>query len=728
MLYSESSYLRDLQGTFIPRLIGLYSVDGAVSVAMELPSSSFWVEASEDMSNHLKRKCIAAFDAIHAQGVLHNDVELRHMLISAEGRVTIIDFQESRALSPMPLIKLEQATEDELRLEKRKIKFKLAFEDSRPKEYEKQARVLGRQAKLAKRNEQLRRGQPVDPIESIEPEHPDDIVDPVVNSTVMTDCWIGLNNVEPECYIVPGQDETTVNAAIQEFLGDELDRQESDKSRMPSSSAAPTCQLSAAATLPQEAPDASTPQLNTPSPSPPTSNNKRKREQTEGDEDVSSFPIKKIMVAQARDPDPSSPSTNVPLKATTPELIDCLPPDEHPDNMTDVLYVPFEGYDGLGGFTIPNIYSAREVAEMRRTWIIQYNVERCKEEGLPYPLSDRFDLTPNSMTPEFDRDRTGKKKKRRAVTSRGAMKRAQIETENPGERWRKAEKRKMAYLRQRHVPGTGLTDSEDEVAGPSHPSVEEDGIPEGPKIIQWSALPESERSRSSIRLFEPVDLSTMDCHQPSSKFMAPKKGILRRQLSPDTKAKQREYDAWLKKHMIEESEGEDDDNLPIVAPTEENLKKLNAPSSKRSGKRRAQSPSGSSDDSVAANAVAGPSRLRSSIVEPPSSPSPRSRARGREGKFSPSKQKGKQKQRRDESPASDVASDGIDDDTAPSSSRASRETRDPFDNTGRSGSATVSPQEWQEMADVENLVKVNERGSKWSWLTAIGSAIIGQYS
>ncbi|TDL28322.1 hypothetical protein BD410DRAFT_683199, partial [Rickenella mellea] len=73
------------QGDVVPHLIGVYLVEGRISVAMELPSSAFWVEASEDMPNHLKEKCIAAFDKIHARGVLHNDVELRHMLINAEG-------------------------------------------------------------------------------------------------------------------------------------------------------------------------------------------------------------------------------------------------------------------------------------------------------------------------------------------------------------------------------------------------------------------------------------------------------------------------------------------------------------------------------------------------------------------------------------------------------------------------------------------------------------------
>lgn len=41
----------------------------------------------------MKVQIIAAYDAIHSQGVLHNDVELRHILISDEGTVQIIDWQ-----------------------------------------------------------------------------------------------------------------------------------------------------------------------------------------------------------------------------------------------------------------------------------------------------------------------------------------------------------------------------------------------------------------------------------------------------------------------------------------------------------------------------------------------------------------------------------------------------------------------------------------------------------
>ena len=124
-LYASPTYLRTLQGDVIPTIIGLYLVEGKISVAMELPHTSFWIEASPDMPDSIKKKCIEAFDKIHAFGVLHNDVELRHMLISAEGNPVIIDFQLSQAVKPLSELGVAACTEEEIKLEKRKVKLNL---------------------------------------------------------------------------------------------------------------------------------------------------------------------------------------------------------------------------------------------------------------------------------------------------------------------------------------------------------------------------------------------------------------------------------------------------------------------------------------------------------------------------------------------------------------------------------------------------------------------------
>lgn len=140
-LYAHPDYLQPLQGSIIPTIIGVYLVERRISIAMELPHSSFWIEATEDMSDSLKRKCISAFDRIHERGVLHGDAELRHMLINAEEDVTIIDFQLSQALRPIKEVGLEACTQEDIRLERRKVLYKLNYGDAYAYENLKRKRV-----------------------------------------------------------------------------------------------------------------------------------------------------------------------------------------------------------------------------------------------------------------------------------------------------------------------------------------------------------------------------------------------------------------------------------------------------------------------------------------------------------------------------------------------------------------------------------------------------------
>ncbi|KII93328.1 hypothetical protein PLICRDRAFT_65278, partial [Plicaturopsis crispa FD-325 SS-3] len=72
------------QGQVIPAIINVLWQPQAMCIAMEPPHPVFWTEASATMVDALKERCIHAFEKIHAQGVLHGDVELRHMLIGAD--------------------------------------------------------------------------------------------------------------------------------------------------------------------------------------------------------------------------------------------------------------------------------------------------------------------------------------------------------------------------------------------------------------------------------------------------------------------------------------------------------------------------------------------------------------------------------------------------------------------------------------------------------------------
>ncbi|KAJ6519552.1 hypothetical protein C8R45DRAFT_25747 [Mycena sanguinolenta] len=196
--------LKSLQGRVVPTIINVYSCPGAVDVAMEPPHHSFWIEASADMPHVLKKRCVEAFEKLHSAGVLHGDVELRHMLIGGDARVTIIDFQASRALKSNPAVSLEAATPDEFRMEMRKVKFKLDYEDARAREDEK----LMRAARLARRNH---RGRSLE-----EPLH-EDVVDPPIDSRVWNLEWVGAP-VGPTRFIMPGQSAEDVERAVEDFL------------------------------------------------------------------------------------------------------------------------------------------------------------------------------------------------------------------------------------------------------------------------------------------------------------------------------------------------------------------------------------------------------------------------------------------------------------------------------------------------------------------------------
>lgn len=136
-LYSSWDHLRPLQGKHVPRVIGAFSVPGGrMSLAMEPPSRSGWREASLSDTDEVKEKIIQAYNAIHSQGVLHNDVELRHILISDEGAVQIIDWQMAKSTKPCDAVQLQVCTQADLEYEARKVKVLLDYQGAYARELE----------------------------------------------------------------------------------------------------------------------------------------------------------------------------------------------------------------------------------------------------------------------------------------------------------------------------------------------------------------------------------------------------------------------------------------------------------------------------------------------------------------------------------------------------------------------------------------------------------------
>lgn len=100
---------------------------------MELPDSSFWFEASPRMPEVLKSLCIEAYKKLHARGVLHGSVDLRHILISGSGKIQILDFTKSRVkVKPSsPDFGIAKATNAEFEQELRKVMYKLDYQSAR---------------------------------------------------------------------------------------------------------------------------------------------------------------------------------------------------------------------------------------------------------------------------------------------------------------------------------------------------------------------------------------------------------------------------------------------------------------------------------------------------------------------------------------------------------------------------------------------------------------------
>ncbi|KAF8507066.1 hypothetical protein F5888DRAFT_1647431 [Russula emetica] len=220
-LYKSSRYLLPLQGEVVPHVMGVYTRPGKIDIAMELPHPVFWMEASASMPVVLKDCVVGAFRKLHERGIVHGDVALRHILIGADARITLIDFQASRADEPNDELGLAMTYQGEKGLEIRRVKFLLNMDNARKKEYKKSKAAL-RRSERNKRREQRRRelllhgittGLPLD-----EPEPLEDINELPVPLDELEKYWMEDANDDPRRFIVPGTSESEVAEAISSFL------------------------------------------------------------------------------------------------------------------------------------------------------------------------------------------------------------------------------------------------------------------------------------------------------------------------------------------------------------------------------------------------------------------------------------------------------------------------------------------------------------------------------
>lgn len=84
-LFTNSGHLLHLQSGIVPRLITTDGTVDDISMYMEPPHNVFWMHASPSMHDCLKRRVIDTYMILHRADILHRAVELRHMLIGADG-------------------------------------------------------------------------------------------------------------------------------------------------------------------------------------------------------------------------------------------------------------------------------------------------------------------------------------------------------------------------------------------------------------------------------------------------------------------------------------------------------------------------------------------------------------------------------------------------------------------------------------------------------------------
>ncbi|KAI0001845.1 hypothetical protein BJV77DRAFT_19811 [Russula vinacea] len=105
-------------------------------MAMEPPHPHAWRVADRSLSMDEKRAIVDAYAQIHARGVLHGDVTLRHMLIGRDGKPTIINFRRASCVQPAIKIGLGGCSTHEFQLEMRQVKFLLDYKGAREFEYQ----------------------------------------------------------------------------------------------------------------------------------------------------------------------------------------------------------------------------------------------------------------------------------------------------------------------------------------------------------------------------------------------------------------------------------------------------------------------------------------------------------------------------------------------------------------------------------------------------------------
>ncbi|KAG2146554.1 uncharacterized protein EDB93DRAFT_1148647 [Suillus bovinus] len=507
-LYSSEQYLKPLQGVIVPRIIGVHILPGAISIAMELPHQSFWMEASPTMPDVLKERAMQGLEMLHSRGILHGDIELRHVLIGGDGAVTFIDFQLSRSTNPDESVGLEKAEDEEFRFEKRLLAFKLDLHGARESEIEKTDAFVQRTKRNKRRDELWRRrsqGARTGYIPPYEEEPEEEKIVPPVHPHDLQDTWMKNSDAPPLRIVVPGQSTSEVKAAIQTFFKslaescpDEALSQppppigdRAEVSEAGSSTSSITSAVDRSSTALPESPPSSAGRKryreSSPSPSPHTSL-----------ASIDSRPLKRVR----HEPEPSS-STSV---SSTAHSLPTMPRV----NVRDRVHMWYS--DLPDNAEVPPAPVRVRPLSLTAARIRQQNITLCREAGLPHAeLVERGEVSPIKAVRHYLLA-----KKRRGI-ARGNLVRERdrdgyspyvhhIERSRQRERYLTLKDLKNAYIatcENNPKLSDTLMSTEDRTFSALLHMNEHKDIPEGPRILQQGEYELVQNSREQAIVLTP---------------------------------------------------------------------------------------------------------------------------------------------------------------------------------------------------------------------------------
>ncbi|KAG2023278.1 serine/threonine protein kinase [Coprinopsis cinerea AmutBmut pab1-1] len=228
----NKALLYPLHGKYVSTIIGIYAGNETAHVVTEVPHRRFWVAASPDMPEALKRRCIEAYEHLHSRGILHGNVGLDKIAIGGDGRVTLLDFSQAKAIEPVRDCYMAMANPGDLRMELRKVKCLLNFQDAVEKERDKHNWQYHRTCWNSEEQEK----QDIDPnyVPDLQDIPEEERLDPPVD--VDLEGWVAGPDYIPDRFVVPGTSPEQYAIAVGEFYRLALEMEEKDKTPTPSPS------------------------------------------------------------------------------------------------------------------------------------------------------------------------------------------------------------------------------------------------------------------------------------------------------------------------------------------------------------------------------------------------------------------------------------------------------------------------------------------------------------